>query len=28
VAILDALAGELRARGRDVNVTHRDMEKV
>jgi UPF0042 nucleotide-binding protein len=28
VAILDALAGELRVRGRDVNVTHRDLEKV
>ena len=28
VAMLDALAGELRAMGRDVNVTHRDVEKV
>jgi len=28
VAILDALAEELRARGRDVNVIHRDVEKV
>ena len=27
VAILEALAGELRALGRDVNVTHRDVEK-
>jgi UPF0042 nucleotide-binding protein len=28
VALLDALAEELRAAGRDVNVTHRDVEKV
>jgi UPF0042 nucleotide-binding protein len=28
VAVLNALAGELRASGRDVNVTHRDVEKV
>ena len=28
VAILNALAEELRASGRDVNVTHRDVEKV
>jgi UPF0042 nucleotide-binding protein len=28
VAILDALAEELRAMGRDVNVSHRDVEKV
>jgi UPF0042 nucleotide-binding protein len=28
VAILNALAEELRAGGRDVNVTHRDVEKV
>ena len=28
VAILNALAAELRARGRDVNVTHRDVEKI
>ena len=28
VAILDALAEELRAGGRDVNVTHRDVEKM
>jgi len=28
VAMLNALASELRASGRDVNVTHRDVEKV
>jgi len=28
VAILNALAEELRASGRDVNVTHRDVEKL
>jgi UPF0042 nucleotide-binding protein len=28
VAVLNALAGELRASGRDVNVSHRDVEKV
>jgi UPF0042 nucleotide-binding protein len=28
VAILNALAEDLRARGREVNVTHRDLEKV
>jgi UPF0042 nucleotide-binding protein len=28
VAILNALAQELRAQGREVNVTHRDLEKV
>jgi UPF0042 nucleotide-binding protein len=28
VAVLEALARELRATGRDVNLTHRDVEKV
>ena len=28
VAVLNALAAEFRASGRDVNVTHRDVEKL
>jgi len=28
VAVMEALVKDLRATGRDVNVTHRDVEKV